>query len=291
MVRNFDTYDAPVAGGRLRLLSWGAADAVILGIHGITASGMSFRPVARHLSHDWRLIAPDLRGRGGSASLPGPYGMRAHAEDCVSVLEHLGISSAVVVGESMGAYVAVVLVAARPDLVRRLVLVDGGLPPHLPDAVGAQDLVQAVLGPVLTRLRTTYPTLEACREPWRDHPSLAGHWNDDVEAYIDYEMHPVNGGFRSTVREEAVRADLAENIVEASIVEDALRQIRCPVTLLRAERNLLNQLPPILPDEIVETWRIHIPQLIDEVVPDSNHYTIFFDGDKAARIASAAMAR
>jgi pimeloyl-ACP methyl ester carboxylesterase len=290
MVRNNDTCDALVAGGRLRVHSWGASDAVILGIHGITASGVSFRPVVRHLSQDWRLIAPDLRGRGGSASLPGPYGMRAHADDCVSVLEHFGISSAVVVGESMGAYVAVVLAAARPDLVRHLVLVDGGLPPHLPEAVGAEDLVQAVLGPVLTRLRTTYPTLEACRELWRAHPSLTGHWNEDVQAYIDYEMRPADGGFRSTVREEAVRADLAEPIVEASIVEDSLRQLRCPVMLLRAERNLVNQLPPILPNEVVDIWRIHIPQLIDEVVPDSNHYTIFFDSDKAARIARAAMA-
>jgi pimeloyl-ACP methyl ester carboxylesterase len=281
------TIQVQVPGGTLHALTWGSGDEVVLGIHGITASGMSFAPVARHLN-GCRLIAPDLRGRGASRSLPGPFGMQVHARDCATLIEHASDQPVVVVGESMGAYVAVVLAAIRPDLVRRLVLVDGGLPPQLPEGIPPEKLIEALLGPAFDRLRTVYPDRESYRAQWRAHPALLGHWSTDIQAYLDYEMTPVEGGFRSSVSEDAVRADSHDNLVDPTIVVDSLAKLQCPVTLLRATRDLADREPPILPDSVVEQWRTVVPQLKDEVVPDSNHYTIFFDPDKAARIAQSA---
>src|SRR5205814_106953 len=73
--------DVPVEGGTLRVLRFGTGPRLAVAVHGISASGMSFGAVARHLPDGWSLAAPDLRGRGGSAGLPGPYGMDRHAED------------------------------------------------------------------------------------------------------------------------------------------------------------------------------------------------------------------
>src|SRR5687767_554152 len=99
---NPERFDVPVAGGDLRVARWGSEGPAILVLHGITASHMSWPYVARELSDEARFIAPDLRGRGGSRDLPGPYGMGAHADDCIAVLDHLGIDKAVILGHSMG---------------------------------------------------------------------------------------------------------------------------------------------------------------------------------------------
>jgi pimeloyl-ACP methyl ester carboxylesterase len=45
---------------------------VVLAVHGITASSRAWLTVARHLGDRVTVIAPDLRGRGASAGLPGP---------------------------------------------------------------------------------------------------------------------------------------------------------------------------------------------------------------------------
>ena len=75
-----------VDGGDMRVLLWGTGKRVAVAVHGITGSGMSWQAVARHMPPDWTLAAPDLRGRGHSRDLPGPFGLDAHARDMVAVL-------------------------------------------------------------------------------------------------------------------------------------------------------------------------------------------------------------
>src|SRR6266705_2731937 len=79
-----------VDGGDMRVLLWGTGKRVAVAVHGITASGMSWQAVARHMPPDWTLAAPDLRGRGHSRDLPGPFGLDRHARDVVAVLRHFG---------------------------------------------------------------------------------------------------------------------------------------------------------------------------------------------------------
>jgi pimeloyl-ACP methyl ester carboxylesterase len=283
-------FDVPVQGGDLRVARFGDGPTTVLGIHGVTASSLSLAPVARQLGLEFTLIAPDLRGRGGSNGLPGPFGMRAHADDCAAALDHVGADTVVVVGESMGAFVAVVPAATRPKLVERLVLVDGGLPPPMPEGIDVDQILDAVLGPAIARLRQTFPSHEAYLDFWKAHPALSEDWSDDIEAYLLYDLEPAeDGGFKSKVSEAAVRADGAQNITDVDVVADALRALTCPVTLLRAARGLLNQPVPLLPDFVVDTWRSQIPQLIDEVVDDTNHYTICF-GERGAKVVAERVA-
>ena len=122
-----DALDVPVAGGLLRVATWPGPGPPLLAIHGITSSSRSWPLLAQEL--DRPVVAPDLRGRGRSNALPGPVGLVAHADDCAAALRAVTDEPAVVVGHSMGGFVA--HGAGRsgaPDLVRALVLVDGGLP-------------------------------------------------------------------------------------------------------------------------------------------------------------------
>jgi lipase len=152
--------DVPVDGGELRVLQWGTGRRVAVAVHGITASAMSWQAVARQMPPGWTLAAPDLRGRGSSAHLPGPYGLERHAADVTAVLRHFG-GRPVLAGHSMGAYVALLTRDAHPNLLRRLVLVDGGLPLPMPDGVDPEVALEAAIGPAIARLRQTFPSTEA----------------------------------------------------------------------------------------------------------------------------------
>ncbi len=284
-----DFLKVAVEGGDLTVARWGRGERTLLAIHGITASSMSIAPLASEVEPGWTVLAPDLRGRGASSELPGPFGMRTHAADCARVLEALGGSRpAVVVGESMGAFVAVVLAAARPDLVERLVLVDGGLPLPLPPGIDPDALIAAILGPALARLSQTFESREAYREFWRTHPALVGHWSPDIEAYVDYDLVGTEPELRSRVSEEATLADGGEGFRDPDLIPDALRALTLPIHLLRAERNLANQTPALYPDDAIAVWQAELPQLVDEVVEDTNHYTIVFGKRGAALIAARA---
>lgn len=70
-----------------------------------------------------RVLAPDLRGFGGSSVQP-PYTIDQYADDLVAFLEVLGIAQAVVCGLSMGGYIAFSMLRRHRERVRGLILAD-----------------------------------------------------------------------------------------------------------------------------------------------------------------------
>jgi len=277
--------NVPVDGGDLRVLLWGTGKRIAVAVHGITASGMSWQAVARHMPPDWTLAAPDLRGRGYSSDLPGPYGLDRHARDVAAVLRHFGGRS-VLAGHSMGAYIALLTRDAHPELVRRLVLVDGGLPLPLPEGIDPDALLDATLGPAITRLRQTYPDTEAYLDFWRAHPALAGHWTADVEAYARYDLIGSGGNLRSRAAEDAVRADGRDVLAEKPFA-DALSRLTRPTPLLTAPAGMFGAPPGLLPPEVVAAWQERVPALRPQTVPGVNHYTILFEREAAAAVSQA----
>ncbi|SDJ15224.1 Pimeloyl-ACP methyl ester carboxylesterase [Nonomuraea jiangxiensis] len=277
---NFEDVDG------LRIATFGSGPRMIIAVHGISASLMAWAAVARKLPDGWSLAAMDLRGRGHSADLPGPYGLPRHAEDVLRVADHVGAGpDAVLTGHSMGAYVAA-LAAAKRDFAR-VVLVDGGLPfAPLPEGTNADEALAAVLGPALARLRQTFPTEEAYVDFFKAHPAFAGHWNADVEAYVRYDLTGPEGALRSRVAADAVLQDGRWMYLESERIAAALASIKSPLSLLRAPRGLLNQDMGLLPDDLALPWVSRLPGLTDETVPDCNHYTILFDDRCASTVAA-----
>jgi pimeloyl-ACP methyl ester carboxylesterase len=286
--------EVPVAGGVLTVAIAGpdepGAAAVVLGIHGITASHLALAVVARHLAaRGISFLVPDLRGRGASAALPGPYGLDAHVADLVAVLDHWGVKLAVLAGHSMGAYIAARLAAAHPGRCAGVVLVDGGLPLAVPDHADPDVVLEAVLGPALTRLRMTFASPEDYRDFWRRHPAFAHHWNADVQSYVDYDLDGPPGRLRSKVVEAAVRADGRDQL-DVAAVRAALTAMPGPAVLLRAPRGLADEPNPLLPEPVVDEVRRTVPELRDMRVDDTNHYLIVL-GDREAAVVAAEIAR
>ncbi|MFE2532760.1 alpha/beta fold hydrolase [Streptomyces sp. NPDC059371] len=277
--------DLPVEGGTLRVLRFGGGPRTALAAHGITGSGMSLRAVARHLPDEWSLFAPDLRGRGGSADTPGPYGLDRHAGDLCRLAEDLGGGRPVALtGHSMGAYTALKAAARRPGLFDRLLLVDGGLPLPVPPGTDPDAVLDATLGPALARLGRTYESDEAYVDFFRAHPALGPHWNADIEAYVRYDVTGTRGARRSKVREEAVRHDGRDLLTSAGLFAAALTGLGVPALLLHAPLGLLGQEPPMLAASVVEDWTGVAGRLPAELIEGSNHYTILL-GTAARTVA------
>ncbi len=259
----------------------------VLAVHGITASAMSWPRVAAALPDGWTLVAPDLRGRGAARDLPGPTGLRRHADDLCRAAEELDPQGhgIVIAGHSMGAYVALLAVEARPDLFRRLVMVDGGLPLPLRAGADPDEVLAATLGPALERLGRTYADVEDYVDLFRQHPALGPHWDEAVDAYVRYDALVTAEGVRSRAVEEAVRTDGRDLLLLHEDIDSALRGLRVPAQLLCAPLGMFGQAPGLLPADAVRRYAEQVDRLVVETVPEVNHYTILFDPLAAARVA------
>ena len=285
-------YALPVAGGDLHVartdVSPGDADVVVLAIHGVASSHMIWRPTVRELTDRVRacVLAPDLRGRGRSAGLPGPYGFDAHLADLLAVLDDAGVEEARLVGHSMGAYLATGLAAAHPERVSGLVLIDGGLAVPSSFAQDADELVDAMVDGALELARTTSPSADEFVALRRAHPAFADDWNDDVEAYVRYEMTGEPGAVTSSASETAVRADMVD-LVRDERMRVAVDRVSAPLSLLTAPRGMRNDYA-MLPGMLVDTFAATHPRAYVERVPDVNHYTVLLGGGVGpARVAAA----
>jgi 2-hydroxymuconate-semialdehyde hydrolase len=89
---------------------------------GVTAAA-NWRPVIPALSEDRRVLAPDQLGFGGTATgEPRTYGRAAWTEHALALLDTLGTGPVDIIGNSMGGAVALSIARARPQAVRRIVL-------------------------------------------------------------------------------------------------------------------------------------------------------------------------
>jgi pimeloyl-ACP methyl ester carboxylesterase/aryl carrier-like protein len=118
----------PGCGGELAVCHWGdPASPAVVCVHGILEQGAVFGPLARFLvAAGYRVIAPDLRGHGKSThnARGRLYQITDFVADLDAVVSHAACGPVVLLGASLGAAVASVFAAARPETVTRLVLVE-----------------------------------------------------------------------------------------------------------------------------------------------------------------------
>ena len=282
---SYRTVQVPVRGGELAVGVWGQDNApTVLAIHGITASHLAWKTFAQTMPN-LRIIAPDLRGRGQSNQLPGPWGMPSHADDMKAVLDALGVRRTLVVGHSMGAFVAATLAQRHPSAVSELILVDGGLPIPAPVGVSAEELPKALIGPAAERLSMTFESSQAYRDFWRQHPALSGDWSPAIEAYVDYDLHGAAPSLSPSARYEAVLEDSLQLSGDVGYA-DALTAIPVPIAFLRAPRGLLNEPRALYSPSTVEEWEARVPTLTAHDIADVNHYTIVMSRQGADQLGT-----
>ena len=124
---------SPVGLHRIAYTEWGAPDnpRVLVCVHGLTRSGRDFDRVAAALSSVYRVVCPDVVGRGLSSWLANPayYTIPQYVGDMVTLVARLGVESVDWFGTSMGGLIGMAFAGLKDSPIRKMIVNDVG--PHV----------------------------------------------------------------------------------------------------------------------------------------------------------------
>ncbi|GHV63262.1 alpha/beta hydrolase [Spirochaetia bacterium] len=244
-----------------------AAPAIIL-VHGLGDEADSWRHLIPHLNRaGCRTLALDLPGFGRSAA-HGRINLKRHAEAVCRLMEETGVASAakpaILVGNSMGGAVVQEAAAKKPDLVKALALIDGGLPLAVKADRGTVTGALPILGPRWYR---------ALR---KDH---AGAYRSLFDFYGDFEKLPqpdreflrerVIARVESSAQERAYfgsrRSTIWASMTKTGVFSRRLTAFPGRILIIWGERDLL--FPPAVADPL----RSLRPDAAFQVIPGAGH--------------------
>jgi len=276
----------PVRGGSLAVFRYGdgAGEPALL-IHGITSTNRAFQVFADSLIARGKApYAVDLRGRGDSNSLPGPFGMAQHAADMETVIKSFGWIQPDVIGHSMGGFVAAALIGLYPESVGEVVFADGGVPLPLPTGMSVEQVLPFVLGPALARLSMVFESKDAYRDFWRVQPAFSKGWSPVMDEYVDYDLRGDAPNLKPSTNPTAVEAD-SRDLFGDDLIVRSLKGLTKQAVFIKAERGLQNEEGGLYPLVVLDSVLPQYPMLRLEFLPDCNHYDMFTDHLGAEKIA------
>jgi pimeloyl-ACP methyl ester carboxylesterase len=222
---------------RVTYLEWGRPDQqrVLICVHGLTRSARDFDVVAAALADHYRVVCPDLPGRGDSDWLQNPreYQLPIYVGDMVTLIARLDVETVHWIGTSLGGLIGMTLAALPHSPLTKLVLNDAG--PVL--AAPALARIRAYLGQ-----RPTLPTLEAAEAYVRTvYAPFGPHSQEQWRFLTEHSVRRrSDGSFRlhyDPALAQVFAADAVRGDVELWSIYDA---VRCSTLVLRgAQSDLL----------------------------------------------------
>jgi pimeloyl-ACP methyl ester carboxylesterase len=244
----------------------------VLCVHGLTANCRCWDIIAEALAPSHRILAMDLRGRGLSDKPASGYSMDHHVQDIYSLTGDLGIDRLVLMGHSLGAYIAMSFAARYPGKVEKLILMDGGgqLTPE------QWNKVSQAIKPSVDRLGQVFPSFDSFLDTMKQAPFLRP-WSSVIEDYFRYEVEEVENGVRSRTNPVNIQEEVANltNFEPSQI----FNQISCPVLILRATNGILSPDDVVLPESALEQMLAEIPNASRVDLTGTNHFSILFQSN------------
>src|SRR5436853_2615570 len=121
--------DMPIAhvnGQGLYFEDSGGPGPAVVFMHGFLMDQTMFDPQVAALAPSYRCVRFDARGFGQTEWDGRPFSLYDTVEDCIALMDHLGIERAAIVGMSQGGYAALRLALRHPEWVKALVLMSTG---------------------------------------------------------------------------------------------------------------------------------------------------------------------
>lgn len=269
---------------RLGYWEWGdpANPRVLLCMHGLTRQGRDFDTLARAMAERYRVVCPDVMGRGQSDWLidPAGYQIPAYVADIVTLLARVDADSLHVVGTSMGGLIGMALASLPDTPIERLVLNDVG--PHLPPQ--ALERIGAYVG-----LPGHWETEEAAAEHLRVLSATFGpHSQEQWMALSRPMLKPQGAGFTLHYDPQIGLAfrDVQPALLQANeaLLWKAYDAIRCPTLLLRGEQS------DLLDADTASAMRQRGPRAQLHEFPGVGHAPTLVQDDQVAVVKSFLLA-
>jgi pimeloyl-ACP methyl ester carboxylesterase len=220
---------------RMHYYEWGDEDnpRVLLCVHGLTRTGRDFDFLAEALARDYRVVCPDVAGRGRSEWLEtkSDYGYPQYCADMTALIARVtaGMECAIDwVGTSMGALLGIILAARRGTPIRKLVLNDAGM--FVPKAALER------LGRYVGRVRS-FPSLDALEAETRRVCAPFGPLSDAHWRHLTVHGARQNpDGTWTTGYDPAIRAPFDGDIVDLDL-SAYWNAVRCPALVIRGAQS------------------------------------------------------
>jgi pimeloyl-ACP methyl ester carboxylesterase len=205
---------------------------VLICVHGLTRCARDFDALAGALREYYRVVCPDIAGRGDSDWLADPmlYQLPQYVADVVTLIARLDVESVHWVGTSMGGLIGMALASMQQSPVARLVVNDAG-----------PVIARASLERIATYLggAPVFPSLEAAEQYVRAVSAPFGPHSDAQWRFLtEVVLRPAGGGGYRMHYDPAIaqpfRATMPEKDLELWPLWDA---IRCPTLVVRGEQS------------------------------------------------------
>ena len=256
----------------MRYVEWGdpSNPRVLVCVHGLTRNGRDFDHVARSLADAYRVVCPDMPGRGRSDWLrdPADYDYPTYCADLTVLMARLGAENVDWLGTSMGGILGMILASMPGSPVRRLVLNDVGcmIPKAAVERIGkylgaspAYDSIEALEAD----LRSVSPFGELTAEQWRHLAITAAKQDEQGKWRFRYDP------------------GIADNFSRSEPADVDLRPfwqgVHGPVLVIRGEHSDL-----LLPETLEEMRRR--PRTESLVVPRTGHCPMLMDDAQVGAI-------
>jgi len=222
---------------RMAYLEWGDPRNrdVLVCVHGLTRCARDFDALSRALCSQFRVVCPDVAGRGDSDRLAEPmlYGVPQYLSDMVALIARLDVETVSWVGTSMGGLIGMALAAQKGTPVKRFVINDIG--PVV--AKAALERIGSYLGKA-----PDFPTIEEAEAYIRDVSAPFGRHSDAEWRFLTeiWVRKTAEGKYRAHYDPriaEPFHATMPKGDLELWPVYDA---IQCPTLVIRgADSDLL----------------------------------------------------
>ena len=205
---------------------------VLVCAHGLTRCGRDFDFLATELSRDYRVVCPDVAGRGESQRLRDPmeYGIPTYVGDMVTLIARLDVETVHWVGTSMGGLIGLALAALPDSPIGKLVLNEAG--PLV--SAASLDRIGAYVGkaPAFPSIEAAEQYIRAVSAPFGPHTDA--EWRFLTENVVrrqadgTYKMH------YDPAIAVPFNAEQPHKDIDLWKLYDA---IRCPTLVLRGEHS------------------------------------------------------
>lgn len=256
----------------MRYTEWGDAKnpRVLVCVHGLTRNGRDFDYIAERLADAYRVVCPDVVGRGRSDWLRDPvdYNYPVYCGDLVALMARLGAENVDWLGTSMGGILGMILASMPGSPVRKLVMNDVGcmIPVAAIERIGrylGKDPPYDSIEALEAELRAMSPFGELTAEQWR-HLAITSAKQDEQGKWR-FRYDP----------------GIAENFNAASPADVDLRPywkgVHGPVLVIRGEHS------DLLLAETLEEMRRR-PRTESLVVPRTGHCPMLMDEVQVAAV-------